>query len=1126
MGLLRKAQEYRRWLRRKWSFPSRTAINGGSTRFRNCGFEQMEPRCLLAAGVLPIQIGAVYYEDASGFDEAGDLFEVTFSGGAPGTQLAELEIQTDKTGDGLTIGDVFFDTDPGGLGAFEAVPLQIVERTGIDSLGISVADGGTSLLLTFGGFDPGDRLIFTLDVDEQGFRGPNAVAEGNELEGSQFSARLTAPHFFDAVDNDIFIDYYQQKLDDSGLALPPDDYVPPGTGPTPVRTAAAFLSPAQLPLPITIAGTVFEDLDLDNRRDPGEPGLAGVGLTLWELQGSGYVATTHTAVTKPGGSYLFENVLPGTYRIVETQPAALFSIGATAGSVGGFQRGAVTGVDEISDLALVGGEDSIGNDFAEARPVALSGNVYHDADNDGLLDPGETGIGGVTVRVQYLPPVGPAPQPIELTTEADGSWSVAGQMPGNYYVEEIQPGGYLDGLDRAGSAGGLAQNPGDMIDGVRLPSGTSGREYNFGELLYSCISGRVVADANANGRYDPGETLLEGVTVLLHDGSGKIRATDYTDALGQYRFCRLEPGIYMVEEIQPAGYYDGADRVGTAGGVLMLPDSITNVELVSGTVATGYDFYELEAASIEGFVYVDADNDGVRDPGEAGIGGVKLTLLDGRGRPTKKTTVTDAKGYYHFDNLAPARVYGVAESQPGGYRDGLDSAGTAGGVANNPGDSITGALLNSGTHARNYNFGELIPPVPPPKDPEEDPIIYPWEAPPASPPIAPAPAVVLLPPPVAPQVIPRVLLADSRPLLPPYGGGWVSTAYTWHTWHLSVVNGGRPRRDSQGEEYERVAGVRNVAFHPAAWMDVDVQQSHWVLADAKGRPAQEFQFGLAGGTPITGDWDGDGAAEIGVFLNGLWFLDLNGNGVWDEGDLWVRLGTMTDTPVVGDWDGDGKADIGIFGPAWAGDGRAIAAEPGLPDIANAATGRFKNIPPGPTEATVGLRTLKRTSQGNLRSDVVDHVFEYGAQDDVAVAGDWNGDGVSNIGIFRQGKWYLDVDGNGRWNSGDIYVKRLGMAGDVPVVGDFNGDGIDDLGVYRGGTWHLDTDGDRTLTARDRVFKLGGPRDRPTVGDFNGDGVDEVAVYRDGAGASDAQAGIAAPPPTQEVATGPSGPASR
>ena len=41
---------------------------------------------------------------------------------------------------------------------------------------------------------------------------------------------------------------------------------------------------------------------------------------------------------------------------------------------------------------------------------------------------------------------------------------------------------------------------------------------------------------------------------------------------------------------------------------------------------------------------------------------------------------------------------------------------------------------------------------------------------------------------------------------------------------------------------------------------------------------------------MTGDWDGSGVTKIGVFIDGLWFLDLNGNGVWDEGDLWAKLG--------------------------------------------------------------------------------------------------------------------------------------------------------------------------------------------------------------------------------------------
>ena len=44
----------------------------------------------------------------------------------------------------------------------------------------------------------------------------------------------------------------------------------------------------------------------------------------------------------------------------------------------------------------------------------------------------------------------------------------------------------------------------------------------------------------------------------------------------------------------------------------------------------------------------------------------------------------------------------------------------------------------------------------------------------------------------------------------------------------------------------------------------------------------------------------------------------NGNGRWDTTDLWAQLGDEGELPVTGDWDGDGKDDIGIFGPAWFG----------------------------------------------------------------------------------------------------------------------------------------------------------------------------------------------------------------
>ena len=72
--------------------------------------------------------------------------------------------------------------------------------------------------------------------------------------------------------------------------------------------------------------------------------------------------------------------------------------------------------------------------------------------------------------------------------------------------------------------------------------------------------------------------------------------------------------------------------------------------------------------------------------------------------------------------------------------------------------------------------------------------------------------------------------------------------------------------------------------------------------------------------------------------------------------------------------------------------------------------------------------------------------------------------------------------------------NFGQAGDIPVVGDFDGDGVEEIAVYRSGTWMIDTNGNRELEATDKTFQMGGAFDRPVVGDWDGDGVDEPAIY--------------------------------
>src|SRR5690606_3369360 len=160
----------------------------------------------------------------------------------------------------------------------------------------------------------------------------------------------------------------------------------------------------------------------------------------------------------------------------------------------------------------------------------------------------------------------------------------------------------------------------------------------------------------------------------------------------------------------PDGWYDGMESVGNAGGTANNPgDSITAVTLVGGQHGANYNFGELPPASLSGYVYGDLNNNGIKNNNEPGLANVTLELLDANGVGLGIYATTDSNGYYKFENLAPG-TYGVRQvNQPDGWYDGLDTAGSAGGTAHNPGEMITGINLAQGVDAVNYNFGELPP---------------------------------------------------------------------------------------------------------------------------------------------------------------------------------------------------------------------------------------------------------------------------------------------------------------------------------------------------------------------------------------------------------------------------------
>lgn len=211
-----------------------------------------------------------------------------------------------------------------------------------------------------------------------------------------------------------------------------------------------------------------------------------------------------------------------------------------------------------------------------------------------------------------------------------------------------------------------------------------------------------------------------------------------------------------------------------------------------------------------------------------------------------------------------------------------------------------------------------------------------------------------------------------------------------------------------------------------------------------------------------------------------------------------RASTLTsancvDLPIAGNLGGDGVAELLVFRRTGSSTFEAMPTASyagGSMPFGTASDEPVLGDWNGDGLDELGVRA-PRTGTFKLAGPAGVTKLKFGIRGDRPVAGDWNGDGTSEVGVRRAStsSFYL------RNADGSYATVRLGDANDLPVTGDWNGDHVTDLGVYDPATSvftvRVAAAGVVPWTAS---VPFGAAGDLPVIGDWDGNGTSDVGTW--------------------------------
>jgi subtilisin-like proprotein convertase family protein len=325
------------------------------------------------------------------------------------------------------------------------------------------------------GGDPGlaGRTVF-LDTNANGVLDPGEISTTTDANGNYSFTNLPAGA------------YRVREVTPAGwtqtTASPPSLSCANGTN----ITAANFGQFKK----VTVSGNVFNDLNGNGTRDPGENGLAG-WTAFVDLNNSGVFASGDpTALTNSQGNFTIPGVINGTHAI------RLVS-----------QQGWVE-TNSVPFIQPNSGSNVSGLSVGEQAAV-LSGRAYLDVYGIGQSQKGDPGLWGWTVFVDLNNSGTLAPGDPTAQTDGYGNYGFTGLGPGTYVVREVVPAGWEQ----------TTASPAPAL----LSAGGAVTGLDFGDYQFGTISGQVLNNSYVgNGVNPPPPPGMSGVTVFLDQNGDNL----------------------------------------------------------------------------------------------------------------------------------------------------------------------------------------------------------------------------------------------------------------------------------------------------------------------------------------------------------------------------------------------------------------------------------------------------------------------------------------------------------------------------------------------------------------------------------------------------------------------------